>query len=66
MQMIESHCADNASGYLFHCEDSLFNLRNILFSGGSVDNNIVNHLVYGIFKLHVHEYSLYYDVTYGI
>ena len=58
MEITERHIGDSASGTFFDCADGYFNLRNMLFSGKSFQNEISHQFIYGLLKLHVHEDSL--------
>ena len=66
LESLESNSDENTSGNLFYCEKGSFNLINLLFTGGGVKNNIVDKLIYGLLRIHVHKDSLYYRATSGI
>ena len=66
MKVLERHSGDNKSINIFDCAYDYFNLSNILFRGGCVNNIILHQIIYGIVKLNFHEDSLYYHATSGI
>ena len=62
-EIFEVHGDDDALDSFFLSVDGLLNLGYMLFSGVGVENYIFHQFVYGLVKLHVHDYILYYNVT---
>ena len=66
MEVLEWHSVSDTLGPLFDCKDGYFHFRNMFFSSGGANDDIVHQFIYGIFKLHIYEESLYYHATSGI
>ena len=66
MEVLEGNCGENESGPLFDFVDVSLNFSDVFFGYRGIHSEIYLKFVYDIFKIHVHEYSMYYNSTSGI